>query len=105
MATQLALLTNAITNSARKIVHRYTDGSAHVDASPYLVSVSPSDVTTYDPALLGIRVGTSAGAIKVRSNGIDVTIPNVQTGEIIPGNIDMVYSTDTTAVGITGWYR
>lgn len=76
-----------------------------IDASPNVIEVTPSDSTVYDPPLLGVRVGTTAGAVKVRSGGQDSTIPGVQIGETIPGSINKVYATGTTAVGITGWYR
>lgn len=75
----------------------------NVNLSPPVVSVTPSDSTTYDPPLVGIRVGTTAGDIKVRSNGQDVVLTGVQVGEQIAGSFNKVYNTDTTAVGITGW--
>jgi hypothetical protein len=81
------------------------NGAALVDASPNIVAITASDVTTYDPPLLGIRVGTTAGNVKVVSDGITVTITGVQIGETIPGSITKVFSTDTTAAGITGWQR
>lgn len=74
-----------------------------INGSPPVVAVTPSDSTIYDPPLTGLRVGTTAGDIAVRSGGSDVTILNVQVGETIPGEFNMVYSTSTTAVGITGW--
>jgi hypothetical protein len=84
---------------------RCTDHSLHVDSSPYVVSVTPHDTNTYDPPLLGLRVGTTAGDIKVVSNGATVTIPAVAVGETVVGSITKVFATDTAAVGITGWQR
>ena len=74
-----------------------------LNSSPPIKAITPSDVTVYDPPLSGIRVGTTAGNVKVRSGGADVTIVGVQVGETVPGEFNMVYSTDTTAVGINGW--
>lgn len=73
-----------------------------INQSPIVVAVTPSDSTVYDPPLVGIRVGTTAGNINVRSGGVDVVITGVQIGETIRANINKVYSTSTTAVGITG---
>lgn len=83
---------------------KITDESVNIDASPFIVSVTTSDVTVYSPPLLGVRASVT-GNIKVRSNGADVTISNAQVGEQIAGNIDMVYATGTTATGIIGWKR
>lgn len=83
---------------------RITNEAAHIDASPFVLSITPSDVTTYTPTLLGVRAGV-AGNIRVRSNGVDVTISNAQLGEQIACNIDRVYATGTTATGIIGWRR
>lgn len=82
-----------------------TSEALHVDASPKLVEITLSDATVYDPPLLGIRVGTTAGAVKVVSGGADVTIPAVDVGETIVGQITKVYNTGTAAVGLTGWQR
>ena len=82
-----------------------TSEALHVDASPLIVGITPSDVTTYDPPLLGIRVGTTLGDVKVVSGGLDVLVPSVDVGEVLVGQITKVYATDTAAVGITGWTR
>ena len=74
-----------------------------LNSSPPIKAITPSDATVYDPPLSGIRVGTTAGNVKVRSGGADVTIVGVQVGETVPGEFNMVYSTGTTAVGINGW--
>jgi len=74
-----------------------------INASPEIVAVTKSDSTVYNPPLVGLRVGTTAGDIKVRSGGVDVVIIDVQAGETVAGSFNMVYSTDTTAVGINGW--
>lgn len=81
-----------------------TDEAIHINASPFIVSITPSNATVYSPSLVGFRVG-GAGDVAVRSNGINVTITNVQVGEQIAGNVDMVYSTGTTATSLTGWKR
>lgn len=74
-----------------------------VDASPPVVSVTPSDTTVYDPPLTGLRVSTTAGDIAVVSNGVAVTVPAAQLYEHIPGSFSKVMSTGTAAVGIIGW--
>ncbi len=74
-----------------------------VDQSPPIISVVPSDTTIYNPPLSGIRVGNTAGDVTVWSGGISVLIEAAQVGETIPGSINRVMATGTTAVGITGW--
>lgn len=74
-----------------------------IDQSPQLVAVTPSNTTVYNPPLVGIRVGTTAGNINVRSGDEDVIIFGVQTGETVWGKFNKVYSTSTAAVGINGY--
>lgn len=93
------------TNTDPLTGQKIEEGAGHVNASPNIVEVTPSDSTTYDPPLLGLRVGTTAGDIKLVSNGNTVTVPSVQVGETIPGSITKVFATDTDADGITGWQR
>jgi hypothetical protein len=82
-----------------------TGEALHVDASPIIVEITPSDVTTYSPPLVGLRVGSTEGDIKVVSGGATVTIPSVAIAETLVGQITKVFATDTTAAGITGWQR
>lgn len=73
----------------------------HAEAIPNLIAVTKSDSTTYDPPLVGLRVGT-AGDVKVTSNGNDITITGVLAGETITGNISKVFSAGTDAGALTG---
>lgn len=79
----------------------------YVNASPKkTVSVTPSDTTTYNPPLMGFRVGTAAGDVAVVDGyGNTVVIPSVQVGETIAGEYSKIRATSTTATGITGWSR
>lgn len=70
--------------------------------SPPVISITPSDATIYTPALIALRVGTTAGTLVVSSNGQIVTIPNVLAGETIYGSFNKVMAA-STAVGITGF--
>lgn len=70
--------------------------------SPNVVPVTASDATTYVPALVALRVGTTAGTLVVKSGGQTVTIPNVLAGETIYGSFNQVMAA-STAVGITGF--
>lgn len=74
-----------------------------INQSPPIIAITPSDVTVYDPPLVGLRVGTTAGDITVRSGGQDVVIDNVALGETVLCSINKVYSTGTAAVGINGF--
>lgn len=74
-----------------------------IDQSPQLVAITPSNATVYDPPLVGLRVGTTAGDINVRSGGQDVVLVGVQVGETVWGKFNKVYSTSTAAVGINGY--
>jgi len=74
-----------------------------IDQSPNVIAVTPSDSTVYDPPLVGLRVGTTAGNITVRSGGQDVIIVAAQVGENINCKVNKVYSTGTAAVGINGF--
>jgi hypothetical protein len=69
----------------------------------YVKAITPSDATTYDPPLRGLRVGTTAGDITVISNDVSVLIPAVQISESLGMNITKVMATGTDATGITGW--
>lgn len=70
--------------------------------SPPVIAITPSDTTTYAPALVALRVGTTPGTLVVSSNGQIVTIPNVLAGETIYGSFNRVMAA-STAVGITGF--
>lgn len=70
--------------------------------SPNVVPITASDVTVYNPALVGLRVGTTAGTLVVKSGGQTVTIPNVLAGETIYGSFNQVMAA-STAVGVTGF--
>lgn len=63
--------------------------------------VTPSDSTDLTAVTRGLRVGTTAGTIRVTMKGgqtLDFT--GVQVGEILPVRATRVWSTGTTAVGI-----
>ncbi|MEY4761255.1 MAG: hypothetical protein RLZZ200_1111 [Pseudomonadota bacterium] len=70
--------------------------------SPNVVPITASDATVYVPALVGLRVGTTAGTLVVMSGGQLVTIPNVLAGETIYLSVNKVMAA-STAVGITGF--
>ncbi len=69
---------------------------------PNAIAVTPSDSTTYKPALIALRVGTTAGTLVVKSGGATVTIPGVLVGETIYVSCNQVMAA-STAVGITGF--
>lgn len=69
--------------------------------SPNVIPITASDATVYVPALVGLRVGTAAGTLVVRSGGQTVTIPAVLAGETIYGSFNQVMAA-STAVGVTG---
>jgi hypothetical protein len=69
-----------------------------------VVSITKSDTTVYQSPFAAFRVGTTAGDVKIRDMaGNTVTIPGVQVGEVVPISFDMLFSTDTTAAGFTGF--
>jgi hypothetical protein len=70
--------------------------------SPNVIPITASDATIYTPALVALRVGTTAGTLVVKSGGATVTIPNVLAGETIYGSFNQVMAA-TTAVGVTGF--
>ena len=70
--------------------------------SPNVIAITKSDTTVYTPALVALRVGTTAGTLVVKSGGQTVTIPNVLAGETIYGSFNQVMNA-TTAVGIIGF--
>jgi hypothetical protein len=73
-----------------------------INQSPNAIEVTPSDTVVYQPPLVGLRVGTTAGDVVVMSGGQLVTIPDVQIGETIHMSINKVMAT-TAAVGLTGF--
>ena len=83
-----------------------TDKALHVNASPPIILVTPSDVTVYDPPLVGLRLGdAAAAAITVISNDVSVLISGIQPGDTVPGSSSKVMSAGTTATLINGWQR
>lgn len=73
-----------------------------INNSPNVITVTPSDVTVYTPALVALRVGTTSGTLVVKSGGQTITIPGVILGETIYGSFNQVMAA-STAVGITGF--
>jgi hypothetical protein len=73
-----------------------------INQSPNVIPITASDSTVYTPALVALRVGTTAGTLVVKSNGASVTIPGVLPGETIYGSFNQVLAA-STAVGITGF--
>lgn len=73
-----------------------------INNSPNVIAITKSDTTTYTPALVALRVGTTSGTLAVMSGGVLVTIPAVILGETIYGSFNQVMNA-TTAVGITGF--
>jgi hypothetical protein len=70
--------------------------------SPNVIAITASDSTVYTPALVALRVGTTAGTLVVKSGSATVTIPNVLAGETIYGSFNQVMAA-STAVGVTGF--
>lgn len=65
-------------------------------------TITPNDDTVIN--INAFRVGTTAGDVAVRTAaGQSIVIPNVQIGERIDLAIVKILSTNTTAVGITGF--
>ena len=75
-----------------------------IDASPFMTAITPSDVTVYDPPLLGVRVGV-AGDVAVDSGGEVLTLTGAVAGEQIPGRFSRVMATNTTATSLAGWTK
>lgn len=70
------------------------------------VVVTPDDDNDLPKAVCGLRVGTTAGNIKVTDVlGVTTVIPNVAVGEVIPGQFVKVWADGTDAVGITGFIQ
>jgi hypothetical protein len=80
--------------------HRGADATV---AAKRAVAVTASDATII-PVTRALYIGTG-GNIKVRmaEDQADATFTNVAAG-IFPVQVDMVYSTDTTASGILALY-
>lgn len=61
-----------------------------------VVAVTPSDVTTYDPPLRGVRVLTSGNLAFTDSAGTNSSVWAVTAGETIAVEMTKVRSTGTT---------
>lgn len=69
-----------------------------------LVTVTPSDATTYQPAIRQLYVGTAGDVTVVTDQNTTITFKNVFSGMIIgPFYIKQVKSTGTTASNIVGF--
>lgn len=71
-----------------------------IDQSPNIIPITPSDTTTYAPALVGIRA-TGAGNLVVMSGGQQVTIA-IAANETIRFSANKVMAA-TTATGLNGF--
>lgn len=68
------------------------------------ITVTPSDTTVFVPVLRALYVGAN-GAVSVRMlDGNTVTFTNVQSGSVLPIQIDMVMQTGTSASALLGLY-
>ena len=78
----------------------FPKANADATAPAYnIAAITPSNTTVFDQTR-GLYIG-AGGNMKVRSLlGQDITFTNVQAGSILPIQVDMVYSTDTTASGV-----
>ena len=86
-------------------------GGFDIDSPPnHAFAVTPHDTNQLsnngeDVFIRAFRVGTTAGDVKVTTRGgEEVTIPGVQIGETVVGFFKIIWSTGTTAAGITGFY-
>lgn len=76
----------------------------YAPAEPYrkLTTITPSDVTTYDPPLDGVLVG-GVGNLTVKDGaGQTVLLTAVPAGTLLPIEVSQIHSTGTTATLITG---
>jgi len=75
------------------------------DPATGIFTVTPDDNLDQPHMIRYFRVGGTAGDVRVVSRrGETETIPNVQIGETIIGDVRMIMQTGTTATGITAWY-
>ena len=71
-----------------------------------IFAITKSDVTTYDPPLTCVRIGSIAGgAVLVAKNldGTSITFDGCIVGEVIWGPFTAIMSTSTTVSSIVGW--
>lgn len=69
-----------------------------------LVTVTPSDVTTYQPALRQLYIGTSGDLTVITDQNTTIVFKNLFSGTIIgPFYIKQVKATGTTASDIVGF--
>jgi hypothetical protein len=67
-------------------------------------TVTPSDTTVFTDYTTALWVGTT-GDVKVEMiNGDIVTITSIPNGTLLPIQVKRVYSTDTDASDIVGFY-
>jgi hypothetical protein len=72
-----------------------------INQSPNAFTITPSDTTVYNPALVGIRADV-AGNITIFTGGQSVVIA-IAAKETIFCSINKVMNTGTTATGLTGF--
>lgn len=78
-------------------------GQGHGQPSSHPFTITPNDANELQYVTRAIRVGTGGDlAIKAISGAI-VVIPDVLAGETVPVMAVKVYSTATTADGLTGY--
>lgn len=70
--------------------------------SAYLFLITPSDTDNLQYVTRAIRVGTAGDLAVLTVAGQVVTIPDCLSGEVLPIQVQKVYSTNTTASGIMG---
>ena len=67
-----------------------------------MVAITPSDVTIYDPPLIGVRIGGIGTLTVLTTAGSTISVPNCQVAETIVAPISQVLLA-TTATALVGF--
>lgn len=82
---------------------RFADHARGLDApADHAFAITPSDGTDLSEITRALYVGTGGDLSLITASGATVSLPNVQSGSVLPLRCRRVRATGTSATGLVG---